>query len=222
MICNGCQIDKEATQANFAFRNDAQCLRHTCRDCQRNQRKARCRKDEYGEGDEAYWRYLRRERLRARRSRKKNPEINREATARWRAKNREKSNALARAYRARRGAQYMKEWRARNKDWYNAYMRDWNKLNKLKTRLCGLSPTELINLVASIIPPNLATEIKDEVTQELLTRVLSGEVRISRINEQVKPLITKFYRDYANRGLLSLDAPVGGYEDLTLGQVIEG
>lgn len=216
MICNGCKIDKGATETNFAFRKDAQCLRHTCRDCQRAQRKERFNKDKYG--DDAYYRNLRRQRLQARRRRKKNPEINRKAMARWRDKNREKYRAIARAYRIRRGSAYMKEWRERNRDWYNAYMRDWRRLNSLKVS----DTNQLMDLIASALPNGLSGELRDEVIQELLIRVLSGKVRVSQLKESIKPLVTSFYRDYANRALLSLDALISGSEDLTLGETVAG
>lgn len=216
MVCNKCKLDKEATEANFAFRTDAQCLRHTCRDCQRTQRKERFNKDKYGK--DAYYRNLKRERLRARRSRRKNPEINRKATAKWREKNRDKSNAIARAYYYRRGREYMKGWRVRNRDWFNAYMRDWRRLNKLKVS----DTDDLVNLIADALPNRLPSEVRDEVTQELLVRVLSGKVRLSQLKQNVKPLVAKFYRDYANRSLLSLDMPIRNSGNLTLGQFVEG
>lgn len=218
MICNKCLVNKEATEENYRFRTDAQCLRKTCRECESAKRKERLYRDEYGTGIEAYYRHLKRERLRARRARKKKPEINRKATARWRAKNKDKSNALARACRVRRGAAYMKEWRARNRDWYNAYMRDWRRWNKLSVS----DANELIDLVTSALPSGLPAETKDEVMQEMMVQVLSKKVKVSKITQEIKPLITKFYRDYANRALLSLDAPIIGFEDLTIGETLEG
>jgi hypothetical protein len=56
----------------------------------------------------------------------------------------------------------------------------------------------------------------------LLVKVLSGKIRMTQIKQAIKPLVTRFYRDYANRSLLSLDAPVAGFENLLLSEIVEG
>lgn len=49
-----------------------------------------------------------------------------------------------------------------------------------------------------------------------------GRIANAELRQEIKPLITKYYKDYANRSLLSLDAPVSRVEKLTLGELIEG
>jgi hypothetical protein len=97
-------------------------------------------------------------------------------------------------------------------------MRDWRRLNSLKVS----DGNELMDLIASALPTGLQGEMKDEVTQELLVKVLSGKIRMTQIKQAIKPLVTRFYRDYANRSLLSLDAPVAGFENLLLSEIVEG
>ncbi len=112
----------------------------------------------------------------------------------------------------------MREWRARNREQYNAYMRDRRRLNALKAS----DTNKLMDLIISALPKGISGETRDEVLQDLFVHVLSGKSRLSEINKAVKPLVAKFFRDYANRSVRSLDAPMNGAGNVTLSQMLEG
>lgn len=210
--CSTCHAEKPASEKYFAWRRDAQCLRRQCRDCMTAKRKEPKPDDPEGH------RRRRRERLRARRQRKRKPEINRRAHAKWCDKNRERKNEYMRAYKAMTNDRHTKQWRAKNRERYNQYMADWRRRNKIKSG----DGTDLLSEVLWLIPSHITGEVREDIAQELVLRVLSGETQLSEIRTSIKPLLTKFFRDYADRRLLSLDAPVQGFDNLTFGETIAG
>lgn len=208
-ICSG-PCGNVLSISEFSFRRDSQDYRRVCKRCIRTQRQARI----IVIGKEVW---LEKQRKRARVQRKKKPQIQRNAHRRWVIKNRARANEIQRRYAQRTDHATDKKWRDNNRERWNAYMRDYQATRKAKNG----DMVNLIHQVRALLPPSLPPEMREDVSQQVLVSILSGECRLSSLKTAIKNAIRDCNRFGNSFQFTSMDAPLSE-SGLTLADVLEG
>lgn len=211
--CTKCKTEKPISE--FYFRADAQNYRRVCKVC-------------YQETNHRYY-YADHEKTKAsnaerlRRARKEHPERNPIHCRKWRASHKEHWARLVRKHQPQRVA-YLKKWRERNREKYNAYMRRYNAFTG-RVKENRRSIEDKLEIVLGFIPPGFPVELRDDLSNELIVAFLEGNLRISKMAEDVKGIIKRFNKRvgrWDSFKSVSLDAPVPGTDGLSYGDMLEG
>lgn len=85
-----------------------------------------------------------------------------------------------------------------------------------------VQPEELLLKISSLLPMSLPAHIRDDVRQEIVLAVLTGEIRYREIGSKVREFISRVFKLHPARfGPVSLDAIVPGTDNLRLIDTIE-
>ncbi|MBW9053485.1 hypothetical protein [Rhizobium mesosinicum] len=121
----------------------------------------------------------------------------------WRQRNAEK-------IRARERAEY---WRNHQKH-QERHRRRWAKQRSQKQ--ITLSPDAVFRIIDKAVPKVLPRFVRDDIISAMCLAVLDGQLFVENIGKEASKFVSAYNREYDSFKTVSLDAPLAGYDGLTL------
>ncbi|WP_095199885.1 hypothetical protein [Mesorhizobium carmichaelinearum] len=93
----------------------------------------------------------------------------------------------------------------------------WQERRKLRERSINAirhNPEDVIRVVSRAVSAALPRFMRDDVINAMLEAVLLGDLLLENVGIRMKDYVRGYNREYDTFKMLSLDAPMGGTDDL--------
>lgn len=136
----------------------------------------------------------------------------------WRLDNLEQRRKKDREYWAK-NAERLREVDRRYYHAHQSKMVERHRNRRAKERSLRkilLSPDSVFKLIDSAISRTLPKFVRDDIVSAMCLAVLDGQLFVENIGKEAKKFVSAYNREYDHFKTISLDAPLAGYDGMTL------